>query len=348
MKKTLFLILSFLALETNAQLTASGWTGLGNLGYNSSTPTDLWQATPSPGVYGGGQGLIPVTADAGTTIYQKNTNCNTGACGAILIRINGYWTIIFGAADVFSPFTWLYKYRTLSTSTENHPPCNPTWLEWNGTNTSGSPFSTMFSGNTCIQPLPMISSNLLPNLIQLPNLSTSQINAIPNPQAGMITFDISEFCMKLYDGVVWKCIYPSYGDIVSNDDIALSSGKKLFFNGLNSTSFLSGSQYNLGLTLNNQNILNFTTTELTFNKSIATTGLKTNTTTITGNLTLDANHHKVIFTGSATGSVITLPAANANLGREYIIINHGDINVGVSPNYTIASGMLNSVAAGAI
>ncbi|QOR73494.1 hypothetical protein IMZ16_08175 [Cruoricaptor ignavus] len=40
----------------------------------------------------------------------------------------------------------------------------------------------------------------------LNRLSTAQINAIANPQAGMMAYDTDEKCMKIYDGTGWKCL----------------------------------------------------------------------------------------------------------------------------------------------
>lgn len=36
-------------------------------------------------------------------------------------------------------------------------------------------------------------------------MTTNEINAIPNPHDGMITYDTDEHCLKLYDGTKWSC-----------------------------------------------------------------------------------------------------------------------------------------------
>lgn len=42
-------------------------------------------------------------------------------------------------------------------------------------------------------------------VVQLPRLSYEQINAIPNPKAGMMVFDSTFKCLKYYTGTKWLC-----------------------------------------------------------------------------------------------------------------------------------------------
>lgn len=41
--------------------------------------------------------------------------------------------------------------------------------------------------------------------LTLPNLTTQQIWAIPNPKHGSMVYDMTENCTKIYDGTNWKC-----------------------------------------------------------------------------------------------------------------------------------------------
>lgn len=46
----------------------------------------------------------------------------------------------------------------------------------------------------------------LPNLLNLPQLTTGDIALIAAPQKGMIVYDLNANCMKYYNGTLWKCI----------------------------------------------------------------------------------------------------------------------------------------------
>ncbi|RYU92987.1 hypothetical protein [Emticicia agri] len=48
--------------------------------------------------------------------------------------------------------------------------------------------------------------------VQLPRLSYNQIQAIPDPQAGMMAFDTTFKCLKYYTGTQWLCTSQTEGD----------------------------------------------------------------------------------------------------------------------------------------
>lgn len=61
-------------------------------------------------------------------------------------------------------------------------------------------------GNGTI-PLTSVKSVVyLPNLLNVPQLTTGDIALIAAPQKGMIVYDLNANCMKYYNGAVWKCI----------------------------------------------------------------------------------------------------------------------------------------------
>lgn len=358
-KLILFCFFTLFLLKSNAQLTGSGWP--------NDNPHPQYDALHNQ-INGGGwvqcisctsitnSNGVQITVDAGTSIYIKSFSvAHLAWCTGYIYRVGGFWYIsVHGATSGgYGSYYPYYSYLTRTVNQVNtiHPPCSAIWSRYNtAQGLYGNTFIGTFSGNTCSQVFgEMTSATILPNLIHLPNLTSSQINSIPNPKPGMITFDINEYCMKLYDGAVWKCIYPLYGDIKSTNNLVLEANKKLMLNGTNSTTYLTGNQNHATFFVNNQQLMQIGPYEVSTSRSLVTTGLRTNTISITGSDTLTTDNHKVIFTGSTAGSVITLPAANAtNLGREYIIINHGSVNVGISPNYTTASGTLSSVGAGTV
>lgn len=48
--------------------------------------------------------------------------------------------------------------------------------------------------------------------LTIPNLSTQQILAIPNPKHGSMVYDLTENCTKIYNGTAWKCTSSALND----------------------------------------------------------------------------------------------------------------------------------------
>jgi hypothetical protein len=108
------------------------------------------------------------------------------------------WSIVYE-----SPGGFVAQYYKTSSNNSLQPPCNEMW-EVVGSNPK-TYISINFTGNTCTS-LPLFyNTNLNPSFTQLPNLTSNMIAAIPNPQAGMMVWDISLNCLKVYTGTSWSC-----------------------------------------------------------------------------------------------------------------------------------------------
>lgn len=195
-KQILFILL--LSNICHAQITISGSsiTGINQtFGLSSSGAFTSACAT----------GLTP--HDAGANIYSVNDPSNP-SLNYTIVRRGGYWHI----EGHFGGGGYLIYYKSLSPSTDPNPPCNITWgiytgscyygygISYTGTNTS-----TLLLSGTCVS-VPMVSTTICPNVLQLPQQTTAQILAIPSPKKGMIVFDVTANVIKLYNGAVWKTI----------------------------------------------------------------------------------------------------------------------------------------------
>lgn len=58
-------------------------------------------------------------------------------------------------------------------------------------------------------------ANIAQNNVQVPQLTSSQLAAIPSPQKGMLAYNLSANCLSFYDGNQWKC-----SDIAKSSSIA--------------------------------------------------------------------------------------------------------------------------------
>ena len=66
-----------------------------------------------------------------------------------------------------------------------------------------SPPRTM---NITVQTPSVKSTLILPNILTVPQLIATEIAAIASPQKGMLAFDTTNNCLKLYNGTAWVCI----------------------------------------------------------------------------------------------------------------------------------------------
>jgi hypothetical protein len=58
-------------------------------------------------------------------------------------------------------------------------------------------------------------ANVAQNNVQVPQLTNSQLAAIPSPQKGMLAYNLSTNCLSFYDGSQWKC-----SDIAKSNSVA--------------------------------------------------------------------------------------------------------------------------------
>lgn len=66
-----------------------------------------------------------------------------------------------------------------------------------------SPPRTM---NITVQTPSVKSTLILPNILTVPQLIATDIAAITSPQKGMLAFDTTNNCLKLYNGTAWVCL----------------------------------------------------------------------------------------------------------------------------------------------
>jgi hypothetical protein len=165
-----------------------------------------------------------------TDCYISSTDAGTNAYNATVIfpavgmtpgytvnyyisRRNNYWHIE-GFSSFQLPHQYYVYYRSQSTSTDINPPCIAIWKVFTGycvpsysfsLADTGTTTSTLILSGTCAS-VPMRAATITPTYVQLPQLTTVEINAMPSPQKGMMVFDVSLNVTKLYNGAAWKTV----------------------------------------------------------------------------------------------------------------------------------------------
>jgi hypothetical protein len=180
MKYIAFFIISLLfSAPIQAQITVTGASTAGaNTTYNLGTA----------------QTVQVFNSDAGTNLYSNIPFTSYSQMPPYyemyrIYRVGGVWTLdqAIVSASVGVRITTLY---TISNNS-NNPPC-----DWgNGVLLAG----------TCGE-LPVQSATIAPGFITIPQFSAAAISAIAAPQKGMLVFDTTNNCLKLYNGTAWKCL----------------------------------------------------------------------------------------------------------------------------------------------
>jgi hypothetical protein len=154
--------------------------------------------------------------DAGTNAYKCTIYIpSLGSIDLHMFRYDGYWYqteypygLSLGAPRV--------KYRTSAQVLSTEPPCSATWFLINQSwvinftthpalSVGSVPESLMITGTGCTNQV-NTSVTILPNGIVVPVSTTSSINTIQNPAVGMIIYDLTVACLKIYNGSAWVCI----------------------------------------------------------------------------------------------------------------------------------------------
>lgn len=60
--------------------------------------------------------------------------------------------------------------------------------------------------NITVQSGSVKSTVILPNILSVPQLTATEISATSSPQKGMLAFDTTNNCLKLYNGTAWVCL----------------------------------------------------------------------------------------------------------------------------------------------
>lgn len=149
--------------------------------------------------------------DTGTNHYSINSY--SAGISQTIIRESNQWKHYVTVSGSGSFLT--YTLHLPSTSNENDPPCAGIWERYNPQNPGGSTgeyhYVTM-TGNSCStfnNPPPTLPSQaftMTPSNIQLARYFDTDIPTIPTPQAGMMIWDITNSCVKVYNGTTWNCL----------------------------------------------------------------------------------------------------------------------------------------------
>lgn len=137
--------------------------------------------------------------DAGTDAYFDVPTSGIPFDQYQIYRNNGQWKLaqVAMCMGCTSPQTYIYYKVTANT---NKPPCNTSWTVGNTANVE----NIALTGD-CVNLAPpsVNATTILPNVLTLPQLTAAEIAAITSPQKGMIVFDTSNNCLKLYNGTAW-------------------------------------------------------------------------------------------------------------------------------------------------
>ena len=157
-----------------------------------------------------------------------------------------------------------------------------------------------------------IESGLLLGLI---NATTTEMNAIVNPETGAILYNTTENAIYQWNGSSWSNVAANGVNLATQNLTQDNESRTYDING-----------QNLGLTNGNVGIgTNTPTSVLEVSGSVSMPIRSTNTSTTLGN-----NDYTLVMTNR--NLTITLPAASSCTGRIYILknISNGDNNTSVS------------------
>ncbi len=182
MKKSFFL---FLFAVATAQLNAQSVTVSG------ASNTDLNNTYPLCNT-----GFACTTAegkDAGTDSYVIDVPLGGFPINKYQIyRKDGIWKFarVYMCSGCTSPS---FQFFNTTTSNTTKPPC-----DWGG--------GITLTGD-CVSPGPtsVKATTILPTVLTLPQLTAADIAAIASPQKGMLVYDLTNNCLKLYNGG-WVCL----------------------------------------------------------------------------------------------------------------------------------------------
>ncbi len=205
--KKIIIFLIFLSNYGFAQITISG----SSISYLNTTFLPVASVPPT--------NCYITFNDAGTNVYKAIVNIP--AVGMIpahnidcyISRRLNYWYIeSFDNYFVDPPYS-IY-YRSLNSSTDVNPPCITTWQIWTGNCIPLAGFSLAYTGTntnlvtlsgTCASAF-VLSTNVTPTYIQLPQLTSAQINAIASPKKGIMVFDVIANVVKSFNGATWQTL----------------------------------------------------------------------------------------------------------------------------------------------
>lgn len=198
--RLLFILFSFFVCSASGQLSLIRSCPAGSIG----TPPSNFNRIPGGLMY-------PFIGDAGTN-YYTSTNYNgsgetNGAFYWVIFRENNYWKIGFKTSSYPNVTTSIW-FKNVLPSNEIDPPCHAFWeFIFNGT--PGPTCEYLISGTSCstVNNLTSVQSGGTTVFgYQLPQYYALDIPNIPNPRGGQMIWDLTNACLKIYNGTSWNCI----------------------------------------------------------------------------------------------------------------------------------------------
>lgn len=143
------------------------------------------------------------THDAGTNKFLVNVySMNASNVYRFIFRQNGIWKIgDYGFGLDFPGGLSNINLVSTQNSSSNNPPCVGNWQT-----TSGAVFQFDFTGMCANTATEGYFSEIQTNFIQLPRAVTLVINQISNPRNGMMVYDITSNCVRVFANGTWKCL----------------------------------------------------------------------------------------------------------------------------------------------
>jgi hypothetical protein len=182
--KKMYFLMSLLALGATAHAQIVTVSGASNTILNNTYPLC-------------NSGFPCTTAeakDAGTDSYVVDVPASGFPLNKYQIYRNaGTWKFarVYLCSGCTSPS---FQFFDTVVSNTTKPPCN-----WgNGITLTGD----------CVTPAPtsVKATTILPTVVSVPQLIATDIAAIASPQKGMLVYDLTNNCLKVYNGTLWKCL----------------------------------------------------------------------------------------------------------------------------------------------
>lgn len=138
--------------------------------------------------------------DSGTDSYFTADAVFSATGQYQIYRNSGHWKIGRVICNGCSTPTTTIYYTLTNNSTK--PPCTGTWTKLSG----GTEALTLTGDCVTSGPSSVKATVVLPTALSLPQLTAADITAITSPQKGMLVYDLTNNCVKIYNGMDWKCL----------------------------------------------------------------------------------------------------------------------------------------------
>jgi hypothetical protein len=311
--------------------------------------------------------------------FYSNTSYRISA----VFRKNGYWYIVddfyTGSYTYSTPNIGSSKIRARSVykNLTIDPPCSSNWFIYDAnsslTVTWLPPFSTLpevnssynnvgfiISGTSCSSNLYDFAGinttpSLHPNYIDLPKRDEMQLN-LESPSAGKLTYNLPNQALLVGNKVSWDKV------LFDKKDINMTPTTKINF-GDETTSIFVGNPKEIRVK-SNQFLFSDTFTGLSYNNDHKIMALNqgdpviyggygapieffkshaTPLTTFSGSITVNDKNDVLVYIGTTSTAIITLPYAGQAIRRHYTLTNHGN-NVSISISPALKNGFSSTIS----